>query len=471
MKSNNAIYSFFIALALLFWNPVTYYLIYADTLILSPKEHYSMYVIYAVIFLGGVLLIYLIIKNRLPERAKNVALTAAFTGILFSCLVVIDGIVGLTSNEAVGHTQDIESLIFKPDSKARYRTAEYDCIVEINSMGLRDREINVEKGSKFRILCFGDSWTFGWGVNIENSWPKKLERFLLDEGYDDIEVINLGQGGQYPRTYRKYMEKAVPILQPDLILVGVLQSDDLAQYYESSFINRRNNTSAIIKNISARILSVSGKYLICSFENILLILGGKDSETIEIQTEWETSSATMMEKYSQLQKIRFLALDDSVRNLFRSGNLNPSLVDYYINFPERLVIFNNQNHPATRYSAREMRRDFRGMKDICKNNNAILYFVNLPINYYTGHQVIRTPGDVLNSYFETHNNIDSIYRSVATECALPYIELTQHFMGLQDKSEYFFRYDGHPNERGYEEIAFYIGKQLIENSTIQKEKQ
>ncbi len=83
---------------------------------------------------------------------------------------------------------------------------------------------------------------------------------------------------------------------------------------------------------------------------------------------------------------------------------------------------------------------------------------------------IRTPSDILNSYFEKNNNIDSIYRSIANTNNLPYIELTNHFIGLQNKSEYLFKYDGHPNEKGYEEIAKYIGRQLIEkNHMIKKD--
>ena len=93
----------------------------------------------------------------------------------------------------------------------------------------------------------------------------------------------------------------------------------------------------------------------------------------------------------------------------------------------------------------------------------------MPTNRFTGHIVIRTPSDVLNSYFETNNNIDPIYHSIANANDLPYMELTKHFIGLQNKSEYFFRYDGHPNEKGYEEIAQYIGKQLIEQNKLKKE--
>ena len=74
-------------------------------------------------------------------------------------------------------------------------------------------KFRIVKGDKYRILCFGDSWTFGWGVNVENSWPRKLEKYLLANGYENIEVINCGRGGQYTSTYKKYMAKALPLLK------------------------------------------------------------------------------------------------------------------------------------------------------------------------------------------------------------------------------------------------------------------
>ena len=177
----------------------------------------------------------------------------------------------------------------------------------------------------------------------------------------------------------------------------------------------------------------------------------------------------MITNFNHLQKIRFHTLDDSVQNLFKNGNLNPGLLNYYINFPDRLTIFNNPYHPASKFSIQEMNKDFKEMKYICDKHNSNLIFINLPTDAFTGHMVIRTPSDVLNSYFETNNNIDSIYRSIAVANDLPYIQLTDHFIRLQNKSEYFFRYDGHPNEKGYEEIAKYIGKQLIEQNKLKKE--
>ena len=455
MQSNNKLYSFFIIIALLFWNPISFFLLYSNTPIYSEKV---FRLFYWLIFTGGIILILLIQRNIFNERIKNIILTLAFTGILFSGFVIIDRAYGLISTIESVEDQNQEWLIFEPNSKATAHTVEFEYEVIINSLGLRDREIEIEKGDKYRILCFGDSWTYGYGVNVEHSWPKILENYLVSIGYKNVEVINCGRPGQFTGTYKKYMEKAAPLLKPDLVLVGVLQIDDLAQLYTYSFVARE---SSPFKTIMRKIKTGSLRFMQYSFKNIL-----GSSKTLDITSDWKKISTSMVSDFNRWQHIRFSALDDSVQSLFKSGNLAPSLLDYYINYPDRITIFNNQNHPATIYAAREMTNDFKEMNIICDEQNSDLIFVNIPMNYFTGHEVIRTPSDVLNTYFKNNNNIDSIYQSVANANNLPYIELTDHFIGLQDKSDYLFRYDGHPNENGYAEIGNYIGEQLIEGHFI-----
>ena len=249
-------------------------------------------------------------------------------------------------------------------------------------------------------------------------------------------------------------------LKPDLVLVGVLQLDDLAQLFTNSFIV---NQSGMIKTIRRKIKTGSGRYFKYSFKNII-----PTSKTLDVTSDWEKTSTSMINDFDRWQKIRFSTLNDSVQSLFKSGDLGPSLLNYYINYPDRVTIFNSPNHPATQFAIQEMNKDFEEMKDFCYENNSKLIFINIPMNYFTGHEVIRTPSDVLNTYFEDNNNIDSIYQSVATTNNLPYIELTNHFIGLQNKYDYLFKYDGHPNKKGYEEIGNYIGKQLIEGSHLLK---
>jgi hypothetical protein len=117
-----------------------------------------------------------------------------------------------------------------------------------------------------------------------------------------------------------------------------------------------------------------------------------------------------------------------------------------------------------------MQNDFKEMKEIANNNGIDLIFINLPTASYTGHKVIRTPNTwIINEFLYNNNNIDSIYQSIAKLHDLQYLQLTEHFKALEDKNGYFFKYDGHPNELGYKEIALFIGKQLINLNILKTE--
>jgi hypothetical protein len=60
--------------------------------------------------------------------------------------------------------------------------------IDINSQGFRDKEFSLSKPTNtIRILAMGDSWTYGWYVNLNDTWPKKLEN-LLNERRNKVKV-------------------------------------------------------------------------------------------------------------------------------------------------------------------------------------------------------------------------------------------------------------------------------------------
>ena len=70
------------------------------------------------------------------------------------------------------------------------------CLNRINSAGIRDREELVAakpKGQK-RIVCVGDSFTFGWGIREEQNWVRMLEDALRTQG-EDVRTVNCGAAG------------------------------------------------------------------------------------------------------------------------------------------------------------------------------------------------------------------------------------------------------------------------------------
>src|SRR5215831_3181684 len=67
----------------------------------------------------------------------------------------------------------------------------YDVRVRCNSRGLRDREHATERRAGVRrILCVGDSYVWGQGVENEQTVASLLERRL-----EGVETINLGVAG------------------------------------------------------------------------------------------------------------------------------------------------------------------------------------------------------------------------------------------------------------------------------------
>lgn len=89
-------------------------------------------------------------------------------------------------------------------------------MVNSNALGLRERDISAEKPpGTYRILCLGDSWTFGQGVADEETFARRLEALLGKR----VQVINAGLPGfSYFQGYH-LLRQLLPVYRPDLVLV------------------------------------------------------------------------------------------------------------------------------------------------------------------------------------------------------------------------------------------------------------
>ncbi|MFH1121751.1 MAG: hypothetical protein V1775_18165 [Bacteroidota bacterium] len=463
MKSINKFYVFLLFISIMFWNPLSFFLIYRKTAVyMDSFIHTTIWFIFAT----EIGTIFLLRADKL-RKFKNFFLFLSLSGILYAVLVMFDSVFGIVTKDT-RQEQAGNNLIFEANTTARYKTPEFAFEAKINNLGLRDREVEMDKGDKFRILCIGDSWTYGWGVEAEDSWPSGLAEYLKKEGFSKVEVINCGESGQYTATYRDLASKAVPLLKPDLVLTGVLQADDLSQSYEMSSEFAVKPVDKGI-HLTERTGNAIMTFFQASFHNIIHAVS-KDirHSPIDITDEWKSSSAQQINELDHLQAIRFATFDDTLQDYFRSGNLNPGLLHYYLDFPDRFYVFNNPHHKATIQAALSMKKDIEGIKNICDKEKAGLVFINLPAPVFTGHRVTGIFGDLLNHHLYNENHVDSIYASIAGKAGIPYVELTRRFKVLEDKSSYFYRYDGHPTAKGYHEIAAGVGEFLVSKKLIKQ---
>lgn len=82
--------------------------------------------------------------------------------------------------------------------------------VSTNHRALRGPPIGERDGP--RILCVGDSVTFGWGVAYADAYPTQLGRLL------GIETINAGVPAMKPSSIAKWVSLHAAALAPDLVL-------------------------------------------------------------------------------------------------------------------------------------------------------------------------------------------------------------------------------------------------------------
>jgi lysophospholipase L1-like esterase len=86
--------------------------------------------------------------------------------------------------------------------------------VAINTLGLRGAEVARPKPTtRRRVICFGDSITFGYGVSDGQTYPARLQERLADRGF---EVVNGGVTGYTSHQVGILLERVLPLVQPDL---------------------------------------------------------------------------------------------------------------------------------------------------------------------------------------------------------------------------------------------------------------
>ncbi|MBA5866261.1 MAG: hypothetical protein GDA67_06130 [Nitrospira sp. CR1.3] len=120
----------------------------------------------------------------------------------------------------------------RPNAVGFSETPEYVMHVSVNSHGLRDAEYGYAKPPHtFRVGVFGDSFTFGEGVEAEAAYPKLLERYLNRDAPAlgstvRVEVLNFGIGKTGTSHQYAWYRKEGRKYGLDLVILGFLAGND-----------------------------------------------------------------------------------------------------------------------------------------------------------------------------------------------------------------------------------------------------
>ena len=156
-----------------------------------------------------------------------------FTSMLLVLLVPVLELLGRLVGYPTGALQSFAKIrindsetfdrvpgIFRPGYSGRVlwpKELAFD--IKINELGMRGAEVTLARSEGvYRILCVGDSNTFGLYSGEEATWPEVLRQEFKKDGIE-VEVLNSGCPGWSTADMARFLEeKALDKVKPDMVL-------------------------------------------------------------------------------------------------------------------------------------------------------------------------------------------------------------------------------------------------------------
>lgn len=125
------------------------------------------------------------------------------------------------------HIPDFSGKIRNPMYDSHLLREAMDFQVVTNNQGFRTHPFDrKKKENEFRIVCVGDSWVFGWGVDNGEPFCNVLENLLKDEFPNHhIRAFNLGVSASDSDEVLSVWEQSGAPLQPDVVIYCGLIND------------------------------------------------------------------------------------------------------------------------------------------------------------------------------------------------------------------------------------------------------
>jgi len=289
--------------------------------------------------------------------------------------------------------------------KGSYSQPEFTVRIDTNSQGLRDTEYK-EEDDGFRILALGDSFTFGIGVELGDTYLSLLEKMLNeDTGERKFQVIKAGIPGYSTYNERIFLENKGLNYRPNLVLIQFWW-DDLG----IDRITYLANTGFL----------TTGK--ITNFANFRLFLN---------------------KHFKSYAFLRRIATVNFKKSLFsRSQQIEAQ----------------NQNDLKNEFSV--TLKEFRKMQDTCKNKNIDCLFILVPSKeFLPGKNINNESWNKLCDFLDK-NGLKGQYIDL-----LPVLSRAR-----EAGKDPFFRIDPHLNKIGHELVAREIYRYLKAHDNITRGK-
>lgn len=392
----------------------------------------------------------------------------SITAIVFTVLftVLLDRSLGLL--HLISRPPELKPFDLVPGSRALYRTSEFQYVVNLNSLGLRGRDYPLKKPPGIRrILAVGDSFTFGWGVNLEDTWPYKLEK-ELNAGIKNprFEVLNFGITGYSPREYLDMVKTAVPVYKPDYVIVGAVEGEDVTQLITWPRLGDSLKFRTLVDRIrlekeidSSRPVTSSTQekitgYISRIYPNLYQLT--VPYKILDVGSAFKSVMKNNIDSLSDEEMKHVLSdMKPDILEMFLKGNLNPSLFLLSGQSPKYFTQILNTADPLTRKAVNDFDYYIGQIRLFDQKYNTKTVILDIPYGIFAEKNHMETYRDMGFTYNPGAYSTDlplTINRDAATMSGSLFIPNLSKFR-QKCTGGCFYTYDDHLTAKGQSLLA------------------
>ncbi len=321
-----------------------------------------------------------------------------------------------------------------PDQKQSF-------VVSVSSQGFRDSEIGPKVEGEFRVLMLGDSFTFGYGVEndetIPNALERKLQLFLFGR---KVSVINGGVEGYGPWQARILLHRSGFALDPDLIILQTFTNNDV---YDSL----------------AQVGAVFRSYY----------PGVVDRErALRSQTRFHVRLQRWLRTHSRLYQylVRATSQENLLADLMEKLRFVPRMPGNVIPPPEprnpeietELVDY----YPEIDRGWRLFREDIRAISEACRRRDIPLLAYTIPGMHmlYDPYWELYCEPAGTSTIYERGKTL-RIMEGIFEELAIPHVDVASALAESGDPLALYFRFNKHLTPQGCDVIATRLANRIL----------
>jgi hypothetical protein len=314
------------------------------------------------------------------------------------------------------------------------------------SQGFRGELTQTSPPGTVRILCIGDSMTFGSGVGEEQAMPHQLAEVLNEASPSTrYEIVNAGVGGYGPAQQLSYLREIIDRVEPDFVLHQYLAANDI---YDDLLLEGKFPDSFQFKDASAKCWIRHNDHLLLRLHRWLM-------------NESSAYHAVIPEQHAAYGAIHLL---DSMRLLGRSAMPKvPTPVDR----PSWFEFSLKEWYPAMTYGWEVNKKNILAMRDECAARGITLISFVVPTGLEMNDMAWES---FLNSIEHTDASGDLYDRRKSielpnqffAESGILYVEIGPAYERLEDLTNLTYQEDGHWTPYGCTFVAHALAAGLAE---------